>query len=55
MKELKMVFFDKKKLELGSKELNHSAFACFCWGFDFYEVKKILLFLKKEKGNTFTL
>ena len=29
-------------------------FACLCWGFDFYDVKKTLLFFQKEKGNTFT-
>ena len=29
-------------------------FACLCWGFDFYEVKKNIIF-QKEKGNTFTL
>ena len=30
-------------------------FACLCWGFDFYEVKKISIIFQKEKGNTFTL
>ena len=32
-------------------------FACLCRGFEFYEVKKIilLLFFKKENENTFTL
>ena len=29
-------------------------FACLCRGFDFYEVKKYIIF-EKEKGNTFTL
>ena len=29
-------------------------FATLCWGFDFYEVKKDVIF-QKEKGNTFTL
>ena len=29
-------------------------FACLCRGFDFYEVKKIIIF-QKEKGNVFTL
>ena len=29
-------------------------FACLCRGFDFYEVKKNIIF-QKEKGNTFTL
>ena len=24
-------------------------FACLCWRFDFYEVKKILLFFKKKR------
>ena len=28
-------------------------FACLCRGFDFYEVKKYIIF-QKEKGNTFT-
>jgi hypothetical protein len=31
-------------------------FACLCWGFDFYEVKKnLIIIFQKEKGNTFTL
>ena len=31
-------------------------FACLCRGFDFYEVKKIYIFIfQKEKGNTFSL
>ena len=30
-------------------------FACLCWGFDFYEVKKFNIIFQKEKGNTFTL
>ena len=30
-------------------------FACLYRGFDFYEVKKIFLFFKKKKGNTFIL
>ena len=29
-------------------------FACLCRGFDFYDVKKYIIF-KKEKGNIFTL
>ena len=32
---------------------NH--FATLCREFDFYEVKKIIVILQKEKGNTFTL
>ena len=28
-------------------------FACLCWGFDFYEVKKNIIIFQKEKGNTF--
>ena len=28
-------------------------FECLYWGFDFYEVKKNIIF-QKEKGNTFT-
>ena len=40
-----------------SKELNHLAaiIACLCWGFEFYEVKKIVIIFQKENGNTFTL
>ena len=30
-------------------------FACLCWGFEFYEVKKNVIIFKKENGNTFTL
>ena len=31
-------------------------FACLCWGFQFYEVKKkIVIIFQKENGNTFTL
>ena len=31
-------------------------FACLCWGFEFYEVKKkIVIIFQKENGNTFTL
>ena len=30
-------------------------FACLCRGFDFYEVKKIVIIFQNEKGNTFTL
>ena len=37
-----------RNLELVSKELNHLA-ACLCWGFDFYEVKKVLSFFKKKR------
>ena len=40
-----------KGLELVSRELNHGHFACLCWGFEFYEVKKkeiLLLFFKKK-------
>ena len=29
-------------------------FATLCWEFDFYEVKKILLFFKKKRENFFT-
>ena len=29
-------------------------FACLCQGFEFYEVKKNIIF-QKENGNTFTL
>ena len=32
-----------------------SHFACLCWGFDFYEVKKNTIVFHKEKGNTFIL
>ena len=44
-------------LELVSKELNHLAaiLHVYARGFQFYEVKKKLLFFKKENGNTFTL
>ena len=37
----------------GVKSLG-SHFACLCRGFDFYEVKKNIIF-QKENGNTFTL
>ena len=31
-------------------------FACLCWGFEFYEVKKkIVIIFQKENGNNFTL
>ena len=30
-------------------------FACLCWGFEFHEVKKIVIIFQKENGNTFTL
>ena len=30
-------------------------FACLCWGFEFYEVKKNVIIFQKENGNTFTL
>jgi len=31
-------------------------FACLCWGFDFYEVKKkYIITFQKENENTFTL
>ena len=30
-------------------------FACSCWGFEFYEVRKIVIIFQKENGNTFTL
>ena len=30
-------------------------FACLCRGFEFYEVKKIVIDFQKENGNTFTL
>ena len=30
-------------------------FAGLCRGFDFYEVKKMVIIFQKEKGNTFTL
>ena len=30
-------------------------FACLCWGFDCYEVKKNIIIFRKEKGNSFTL
>ena len=30
-------------------------FACLCQGFKFYEVKKNVIIVQKEKGNTFTL
>ena len=26
-----------------------------CWGFEFYEVKKIVIIFQKDRGNTFTL
>ena len=29
-------------------------FACLCRGFEFYEVKKIVIIFQKENGNTFT-
>ena len=38
--------------ELGKSLCGH--FASLCRGFNFYEVKKIIIF-QKEKGNTFTL
>ena len=37
----------------GVKSLG-SHFACLCQGFEFYEVKKNIIF-QKENGNTFTL
>ena len=37
----------------GVKSLG-SHFECLCRGFEFYEVKKIIIF-QKENGNTFTL
>ena len=42
-------------LELVSKELNHLAaiLHVYARGFDFYEVKNIIIF-HKEKGNSFT-
>ena len=30
-------------------------FACLCRGFEFYEIKKKILFFQKENGNTVTL
>ena len=30
-------------------------FACFCRGFEFYEVKKTVIIFQEENGNTFTL
>ena len=30
-------------------------FACLCRGFEYYEVKKIVIIFQKESGNTFTL
>ena len=32
-------------------------FACLCWGFEFYEVKKkiFVIIFQKENENTFTL
>ena len=30
-------------------------FACLCWGFEFYEVKKNVNIFQGENGNTFTL
>ena len=30
-------------------------FACLCWGFNFYEVKKNIIIFQKGKGNTLTL
>ena len=30
-------------------------FACLCWGFDFYTVKKTIIIFQKENGNTNTL
>ena len=30
-------------------------FACLCWGFEFYEVKKMAIIFQKENGNTFSL
>ena len=29
--------------------------ACLCQGFDFVEVKNVVIIFQKEKGNTFTL
>ena len=56
----RITFFQRVPLHKGSVQgvISLSGhFACLCQGFDFYELKKILLFFccKKEKGNTFTL
>ena len=46
------MFLDRVSVQ-GVKSLG-GHFACLCRGFEFYEVKKIVIIFLKENGNTFT-
>ena len=46
---LEDVLFEKPRVSVQGVKPLGSHFACLCWGFDFYEVKKILLFFIKKR------
>ena len=50
---IKFSFRDRVSVQ-GVKSLG-GHFACFCRGFELYEVKKNVIIFQKENGNTFTL
>ena len=46
----------KGRVSVQGVKLLGGHFACLCRGFEFYEVKKIIVIIfQKENGNTFTL
>ena len=49
------VFLVKTKVSVQGVKSLGGHFACLCWGFEFYEVKKIVIIFLKENGNTYTL
>ena len=51
------IMSDRLRLSVQGVKSLGDHFACLCREFEFYEVKKkfLLLFFKKENGNTFTL
>ena len=52
------LFFEPPRFSVQGVKSLGGHFACLCREFDFYEAKKIYLYIiifQKEKGNTFTL
>ena len=45
----KLVLITPSRVSVQGVKLLGGHFACLCWEFDFYEVKKILLFFKKKR------
>ena len=49
------IFWGKCRVSVQGVKSLGGHFACLCRGFEFYEVKKIVIIFQKENGNTFTL